>query len=174
MQRYAWLRKKTDCGNCGEPFQRHEMRYDEANPCSDGSSLTCRICWDSLNEGTMGDPDYRPPLWPAMIQDEAEVSVAFNGMLRDSKTKNVVGRVQGFNPKTRFAQRVTLFAFPDEGEHGTIDPADEVVIDHENPYIIKPAEPSPLSKLDLMQLFGMSLPVTGEKAVVVEQKFNSF
>src|SRR5579872_4887662 len=67
LQAYTWLSTVVPCAECGEDFARHELRRDEAGPCSDGQALICRGCWEQWEDGTVGDPDFRPPPFPAKL-----------------------------------------------------------------------------------------------------------
>lgn len=120
LDRLQMLEALATCDSCGETFRRKQLRVDLANPCADPSKdLSCNDCWKMFENGTFGNPAYRPVEWPI----ECDLSLTYAkqaGVLRDRATGKVVGTVTGYNPIGRFG-RVTLFGFPSNGEYGTID-----------------------------------------------------
>lgn len=139
LQEYMWMNKKVGCYECGEKYFNKDLRYDEAGPCGDPSKLICRTCWEIWNEGTMGDPEYRPPPWPAKLDRHTKPSQLVNGAIFHPKTKTFVGRVEGYNKRGHFATRVILNGMEDSAEGGPLDP-DCVVVPDESSFVVEEEE----------------------------------
>src|SRR5271163_2602051 len=67
LEEYVWMNTKTKCYECEEKYLRKDLRYDEASPIGDPNTLICQSCWHYWDEGSIHDPDYRPPPWPERL-----------------------------------------------------------------------------------------------------------
>jgi hypothetical protein len=129
QREHLWLVTRIACFECGEIKARKNMRYDEASPIGDSTHLVCRGCWDFWSQGTMGDPDYRPPPWPTQPPQRGNARPLPSGNIVCKTTKRVVGRVKKYNAKGHFGH-VTLYGMESAAEYGSLDPGDEVVLDN--------------------------------------------
>lgn len=159
MLKWKWTETTIGCHECGERLKRYvlvcmslqrirvscgrkEMRYDEASPCGDPTKLICKSCWTLWDQGTQGDPNYRPPAWSSQLNIVDRPAPLLDGLIRDKQTGEIVGHCTGYNAKgcvgcrclsstqlfcSHFAERVTLSAFPNESEGGSLDPDHEFV-----------------------------------------------
>lgn len=89
--------------------------------------LICRDCWELYNEGTFGNPDYRPPPCPERYEEPGDSSI-FDGTLVAKGDTTPLGTVKGFNPRKGFCNMVARFAYPCSGEAGSLDMSTENVI----------------------------------------------
>jgi hypothetical protein len=126
MIQYQWYNAKVYCYECGEKYKRSEMRFDEATPCGNPEALICRNCWDFYDQGTVGDPNYRPPKWPEKLDINDIPKPLIDGHIVDKNGKTI-GFCRGYNPKQHFAHKVMLFAYPDDAEAGSLDPECKVI-----------------------------------------------
>lgn len=128
LREHVFRNTKSECSACGEENLNGDMRYDEANPCGDPSTLICEDCWSQYHSGLWGDPDYRPPEWPANLQLRAAPKTLVDGYIWSKSQNKCVGTVQGYNAKGHFANMVTLGFDSECAEGGSLDP-DHIVVD---------------------------------------------
>lgn len=131
LQEYMFLNKDDECAECGEPYKTKDLRYDVACPCGDPENLICKNCWTMYDEGTMGDPSYRPPPWPERLSLTVVPQPLVNGAIFDKTRRAIIGRVEGYNPKGHFAKKVILFGLESSAEAGSLDDDCVVVADDE-------------------------------------------
>lgn len=130
--------KPTECASCEDKFPRAELRQDETAPFEQDGVLICRECWEASAAeyephdaeaagGTVGDPDWRAPPWPEAFEMDADSSpvnsgdILYDGDLFAGRFGIHVGRAVGFNPRTRWARRVTLDEYGEScAEAGTV------------------------------------------------------
>jgi hypothetical protein len=132
LKDHAWQVARHKCGGCGDEFARRWLRFDITTPPSDQDKLICSDCCDKIAEeykdGTVGDPSYRVPAWPASAsQDHVPAPKLEHGSIIDRKTNKPIGIVRGYNERSHFADLVSLFALPGCQEPGSLDPGYFVV-----------------------------------------------
>lgn len=128
VEKFMWLSKKVGCGLCGRAYPRKELRYDEASTSNcDPTSLICRNCWDSFNNGTVGNPSYRPPKWPESPPEPhvSPVPLIPYGVLMPLRGAPI-GLVAQYNPRRHYGY-VTLFRLENYAEYGSLDPSIQVM-----------------------------------------------
>lgn len=131
-----WMENKVNCESCGEKKRRKNMRWNRANPAVSDNELICKSCWEGWQEGckddgTMGNPTWRVPPWPAQLDRYAmESDCVESGVLLHSKSDEKswvrIGQVKEYCPRSHIAQLVTLDSQPDNAETGSLDPHDAV------------------------------------------------
>ena len=121
------LQQETTCHECGEPHLGADLRRDAAY--FESGNLICRRCWTFHDEGTIFNPGYKAPPWPATRAREAGDRAIVTGLIRDEKG-TVVGTVEDYRAGCHMG-RVTFFACGEDAEYGSLDPRHTVTnIEH--------------------------------------------
>lgn len=86
------------------------------------NELICKECWHFHDSGTLYNPDYKAPPWPATRERETGKRYAVDGIIRDP-TGEAVGTVKDYRKGCHMGQ-VTLTGWGNDGGcYGSLDPS---------------------------------------------------
>jgi hypothetical protein len=120
FERAVFLTQMGKCYQCGTEAANKDLRPDDAY--FGGGEDICKSCYTLHNGGTPACPGFHAE-WPPERTEKPSRLV--DGDLWENGSQ--IGTVEGYDFDRHFARRVTLFAYPDSGESGSLDPGCTVV-----------------------------------------------